>query len=300
VDVVREKKGPEECRGKVSGRYKGGKGGEMNELILTNSSTKTMTSLEISELVESQHGNVCISIERLAKRGAIQLPPMQKVENKQSTSPNNKVNVYLFSGDQGKRDSIVVVAQLSPEFTARLVDRWQELEAQAATNPFKIPATYAEALRLAADLDEKNTALQKQIELDRPKTIFADAVTVSHTTILVGELAKLLKQNGIEIGQNRLFDRLRNDGWLIKRKGSDWNMPTQKSMELGLFEIKERTVNDPNGAVRITKTTKVTGKGQVFFVNLFLRERDGEVVEIPQSTNAGDIVGAPTDIAPIN
>ena len=124
------------------------------------------------------------------------------------------------------------------------------------------------------DLRAKNEHQQKQIEADRPKTIFADAVSASHTTILVGELAKLLHQNGIEIGQNRLFDWLRNNGYLIKRKGADWNMPTQRSMELGLFQIKERTINEPSGSVRITKTVKVTGAGQLYFVNKFIEERD--------------------------
>lgn len=126
------------------------------------------------------------------------------------------------------------------------------------------------------DLKAKNEHQQKQIEADRPKTIFADAVSSSHTTILVGELAKLLHQNGINIGQNRLFDWLRNNGYLIRRKGADWNMPTQRSMDLGLFQIKERTINEPSGSVRITKTVKVTGAGQLYFVNKFIEERDSK------------------------
>lgn len=109
----------------------------------------------------------------------------------------------------------------------------------------------------------------KLIEDMKPKAIFADAVVTSHSSILVGELAKLLKQNGIDIGQNRLFKWLRDKGYLIKRKGTDFNMPTQKSMDLGLFEIKERTINNPDGGIRITKTPKVTGKGQLYFVNKF-------------------------------
>ena len=104
----------------------------------------------------------------------------------------------------------------------------------------------------------------------KPKEIFADAVATSHTSILIGDLAKLIKQNGVEIGQKRLFTWLRDNGYLIKRNGSDWNMPTQRSMELGLFEIKESTVNNPDGSVRINRTTKVTGKGQQYFVNKFL------------------------------
>lgn len=116
---------------------------------------------------------------------------------------------------------------------------------------------------------QKTAILQKQIELDKPKVVFADAVTTSKTSILVGEMAKILKQNGICIGQNRLFEWLRENGYLIKRKGTDYNMPTQKSMELGLFEIKETSVTHSDGHITISKTPKVTGKGQLYFVNKF-------------------------------
>ena len=104
----------------------------------------------------------------------------------------------------------------------------------------------------------------------KPKVIFANAVETSHTSILIGDLAKLLKQNGVETGQKRLFDWMREKGYLIKRKGSDWNMPTQKAMNMKLFEVKESTVNNPDGSVRINRTTKVTGRGQTYFVNKFL------------------------------
>ena len=110
----------------------------------------------------------------------------------------------------------------------------------------------------------------KAIERMKPKVIFANAVETSHTSILIGDLAKLLKQNGVETGQKRLFDWMREKGYLIKRRGSDWNMPTQKAMNMKLFEVKESTVNNPDGSVRINRTTKVTGRGQTYFVNKFL------------------------------
>jgi len=110
---------------------------------------------------------------------------------------------------------------------------------------------------------------------NKPKVIFADAVSVSEGTILIGELAKILKGNGIEIGQNRLFERLRQDGYLIKRKGTDYNAPTQRAMELELFKVKETAITHSDGHVTISKTTKVTGKGQQYFTNLFLGERGG-------------------------
>lgn len=114
--------------------------------------------------------------------------------------------------------------------------------------------------------------LQNEIEVNRPKVLFADAVSASHTSILVGELAKILRGNGCNIGQNRLFERLRNDGYLMKC-GTSKNIPTQRAMEMGLFEIKEGSYINGNGVNVITKTTKVTGKGQTFFVNKFLREQ---------------------------
>ncbi len=134
---------------------------------------------------------------------------------------------------------------------------------------------FARALKMADKEIEKlrtnNVALIQENQRMRPKEIFADAVSTSHTSILIGDLAKLLKQNGIETGQKRLFTWMRENGYLIKRKGADWNMPSQKSMELELFEVKESTVNNPDGSVRINRTTKVTGKGQQYFINKFLR-----------------------------
>lgn len=112
---------------------------------------------------------------------------------------------------------------------------------------------------------------EKQLEEQRPKVLFANSVETSTTSILIGDLVKLIKQNGHDIGQNRLFKWLRENGYLIK-SGERRNMPTQMSMDLGLFEVKERTVNNPDGSIRITKTTKVSGKGQVYFVNKFLKE----------------------------
>ena len=127
----------------------------------------------------------------------------------------------------------------------------------------------ARALLMA---DKKIHKLESQIEADKPKVLFADAVSASHSSILVGELAKLISQNGFKIGANRLFAWLRENGYLIKRKGSDWNMPTQRSMEMGLFEIKETNFQHPDGHVTITKTSKVTGKGQQYFINKFLND----------------------------
>lgn len=127
-------------------------------------------------------------------------------------------------------------------------------------------------IQLATELkaeQEKNRQLESKIEADKPKTIFADAVSVIHSSILIGDLAKLIRQNGYEIGQKRLFAWMRDNGYLMKF-GSSMNLPTQYSMERGWFEIKETTVTHSDGHTTISKTPKVTGKGQIYFINLFL------------------------------
>lgn len=125
-------------------------------------------------------------------------------------------------------------------------------------------------IRLATDLKaerEQRLALAAKVEEDAGKVLFAEAVQTSRTSILVGDLAKILRQNGVLVGQKRLFEWLREEGFLIRQRGESWNMPTQRAMEQGLFEVKERTVGNPDGSVRVTRTPKITGKGQVFFVN---------------------------------
>ena len=121
---------------------------------------------------------------------------------------------------------------------------------------------------------EAKKLLEATIEEQKPKVIFANAVSASHTSILVGEFAKLMRQNGVNMGQNRMFVWLRENGYLINRKGSDKNMPTQKSMELGLFEIKETTINHSDGHISINKTPKITGKGQLYFADKLLSKDD--------------------------
>lgn len=120
----------------------------------------------------------------------------------------------------------------------------------------------------------KNKELSDKVQKDAPKVLFADSVTTSHTSILVYDLAKLLRQNGVSIGGKRLFVWLREHGYLVRRNGTDYNMPTQKSMELGLFEVKETAITHSDGHTSVNKTPKVTGKGQVYFVNKFLKKKE--------------------------
>lgn len=129
-------------------------------------------------------------------------------------------------------------------------------------------------IQLATKLKEekaKRVELEAKVEQDKPKVLFAQAVETAHNSILIGDLAKILKQNGVQTGQKRLFEQLRQEGYLMKG-GNSHNMPTQRAMEMGLFEVKESTVNNPDGSVRINRTTKVTGKGQTYFISKFLKQ----------------------------
>jgi len=157
---------------------------------------------------------------------------------------------------------------------AKRFKRWvtsEVLPAIRKTGKFEKPQTLAEQMAQGLFAAQKLLeAKDRQIEEMTPKAIFADAVSTSKTSILIGDLAKILKGNGVDIGQRRLFGWLREHGYLMKC-GESYNMPTQKAMELKLFEVKESTVNNPDGSIRITKTTKCTGKGQQYFVNKFLK-----------------------------
>lgn len=178
----------------------------------------------------------------------------------------NVVNEYgLYS---------LVMSSRKPE--AKEFKRWVTHEVLPSIRKYgsysmDIPRTLPDALKAYASEIEAHNKTKALLEEQKPKVVFADAVNASHTSILVGELAKLLRQNGYGIGQNRLFERLRNDGYLIKC-GSSKNIPTQKSMDMKLFEIKETTIVNSDGTLRITKTPKVTGKGQIYFINRFMSE----------------------------
>lgn len=173
---------------------------------------------------------------------------------------------YQISVDMAKQICMIQRSEKGKQYRQYFID----LE-KAWNTPEQV---MARALKLADrtidTLKEESKKLIEDNERMKPKVIFADAVRASSSSILIGDLAKLLRQNGVDIGAKRLFEYLRNHGYLIKRKGSDWNMPTQKSMNMGLFEIKESTHIDGNGCNIVTRTPKATGKAQIYFVNKFV------------------------------
>lgn len=191
----------------------------------------------------------------------------------QSMSCLTEQGVYFFLARSDKEKAIPfqkwLAGEVVPSIRKHGAYMTPEMIEKTLTNPDFI-------IGLCQRLKEeqaKTQHLESRVQADAPKVLFADAVSVSSSEILVGDLAKLLKQNGVDIGQNRLFEKLREDGYLMKQ-GSARNMPTQRSMDMGLFRIKETVINKPDGSVLITRTPKLTGKGQLYFVNYFLNGKE--------------------------
>lgn len=240
-----------------------------NEIVKVNFDTQTVSARELHE--QLQIGTEFAKwFSRMCEYGFSTGNDYSEVivKNDENLKGGRPATDYNISVDMAKQ---ICMIQRTPEGKAV---RQYLIDLEKAWNtPEQV---MARALKIAnqsiENLKTQNIALVADNDRMRPKEIFADAVAASHTSILIGDLAKLLKQNGVDIGQKRLFAWMRENGYLIKRRGSDWNMPTQRSMEMGLFEVKESTVNNPDGSVSINKTTKVTGKGQQYFINKFLGE----------------------------
>lgn len=251
----------------------------MNEIIKINYDTEqpTVSARDLYDTVSGEEGTK--GTERFSKwfdrycgygftEGIDYSNPYKKVrvqiEGKREVQ--REVDDYDLSIDMAKQIAMLQKTEKGKQIRQYLID----LE-KVWNTPEQV---MARALKMADKtikrLKEQNNELIEDNKRMKPKALFADAVATSKTSILIGDLAKILKQNGVETGQKRLFAWLRENEYLIKRNGSDYNMPTQKSMELGLFEVKESTINNPDGSVRINRTTKVTGKGQQYFINKFL------------------------------
>ena len=241
----------------------------MNNLVIMKDQQAVTSSLQVAETFEKNHRDVLRVIDDLEKdvRNFTQMFLMTDLpdsygRNRRAYYMNRDGFTLLAMGFTGKK---------ALKFKMQYIEAFNKMEDQIKTGGFKIPSTMAEALRLAADQ-------QEQLEVMKPKAIFADSVATSHTTVLVGDLAKIIKGNGVDTGARRLFQWMRDDGYLIKRKGTDYNSPTQKSMEMGLFKIKESSHVNGDGVTVVTKTPKVTGKGQQYFVNKFIGDRQMTIV----------------------
>lgn len=246
----------------------------LQEIQIENNSElgAVVSSRVVANELEREHKNVKRDLEQIligSDLSALIIPSEYKDSRgrtqKEYLLTKDGFTLYMFN-IQGHND-----------FKMAYINKFNEMERQIAQpvasymikDPVKRAELWIEEQKEKQHLLEQNTVQQKQIEEYKPKALFADAVNSSNSSILVGELAKLISQNGVKIGQNRLFEWLRNNGYLIKR-GENYNLPTQRSCDLGIMDIKKRTQNNPDGSIRVTRTTKITGKGQQYFINKFL------------------------------
>lgn len=237
---------------------------------------QTISSVEVAEMVGKAHNKLMRDIREYIDQLAQSNLGHDEFFNESTYVDNNNRTRPCYQITKKGCEFIAhkLTGIKGTEFTARYIERFHDMEQLIADHIPQgkelLALAVLEANKTIEELENKNTALLEDNQRMKPKEVFADAVTASKDSILIGDLAKILKQKGIDIGQNRLFQKLRNNGYLIQRRGPSWNMPTQKSMEMGLFEVEERTITNPDGTTKIRKTTKVTGKGQQYFINKLL------------------------------
>ncbi|MEY9979730.1 phage antirepressor KilAC domain-containing protein [Lysinibacillus sp. RC79] len=240
------------------------------KLVIIQNRQAVATSLQIAESFEKRHDNVLREIE-----GLLKIEEAQNYFHEGTYEhPQNKQLYRMFYMN---RDGFTLLAmgftgKKAIQFKLQYIQAFNQmehllLEQNRPSYEISDPVTRAEKW---IEEEKQRLMLVAKVEEQKPKVLFAEAIQASKTTILIGEYAKILKQNGIDVGQKRLFEWLRDNGYLIKRKGSDYNTPTQKSMELGLFEIKETPIYHSSGEISISRTSKITGKGQSYFINKFL------------------------------
>lgn len=237
-----------------------------NERIVTDSRT-------VADVFDKRHDHVLRDIDKMRK----DLPNFGEMfaEAKEPDSYGRDRRVFYLNRDGFTLLAMGFTGTKAMQWKVKYIDAFNRMEAELKRrhqDSYMIEDPVERAKKWIEEETVRKEQAQ-QIEAMKPKALFADSVTASDSTILVGELAKVLKGNGVSIGQNRLFVWMRENGYLINRKGSDWNMPTQKAMELGLFKVKETVINHSDGSISISKTVKVTGKGQLYFVNKFLQAK---------------------------
>lgn len=252
----------------------------MNDIIIQNDAvyktekgTPVTDSLKVAQVFGRQHKNVIRSIRDIMASANLLANRQTFCESTYIDTQGKSQPIFLmtkegfcalvmrWNGDKANRFKMAFI-----EMFGKMEQAFRQVQPQQYP---AIPQTFAEALRLAASQAEKIEEQQRKIEADAPRVLFSQAVETSDKSVLIGELAKIICQNGVQTGEKRLFAWMRENGFLCSY-GERYNQPTQKAMELGLFEIKKTTIQKPNGDTLISNTTKVTGKGQVYFVNKFL------------------------------
>ncbi|WP_407655254.1 phage antirepressor KilAC domain-containing protein [Alicyclobacillus dauci] len=265
----------------------------MFELMITERNGHFVAdSRDVSRMTDTRHDHLLAKIDGFAR--VLSADPRFRVSDFfLESSYEDVTGRTLKRYDITRKGCDMVANKMTGEkgvlFTAAYVTKFEEME-RSQINGHSLPQNYKEALIALVTQVEENERLQSEnaslglrIEADKPKVLFAEAVSVSQTSILVRELAVILRQNGVDIGEKRLFEQLRDRGYLIKRFGTDRNMPTQRSMDLGLFEVKETPIIHSDNRVTVSKTPKVTGRGQIYFINLFKREIASQEVVASES-----------------
>lgn len=244
----------------------------MNTLVEIKNNQVVVNSRDVAEHFGKRRDHVLRDIEELIRKDPPKIGEMfHRVETPDSYGRMQKS--YYMNRDGFSLLVMGFTGKEAIEWKLKYIEAFNEME-KKLKNPLALPnfSNPAEAARAWADQFEKRKQAEALNEANRPKVIFAEAVSASHSSILIGDLAKILRGNGVNIGQRRLFQWMRDHGYLIKQKGASYNMPTQRAMDMGLFRVKEGTYINGSGANIVTKTTKVTGRGQQFFINKFLKE----------------------------
>lgn len=244
------------------------------EIIENRNNQAVTTSLQVADTFGKSHQHVLRDIEGLNKQMTVQNWTADFAKGTYKNKQNHEYPMYYMTKDGFTLLAMGFTGKKAMQFKMEYIDQFNKMETVIRENNLDSYMIADPVKRAEKWIEEQEKRKQLALENEemKPKALFADAVSSSKQTILVGDLAKLAKQNGVKIGALRLFTWLRDKGYLIKRKGSDYNMPTQRSMELGLFEIKETAVTHSDGRTTLSKTPKVTGKGQQYFINKLSKE----------------------------
>lgn len=244
----------------------------MKELVFKGEGNQALTnSLLVAEKFGKEHRRVMQDIRELGCSEEFRLHNF--VQSSYINSQNKEMPMIIMTKDGFTLLAMGYTGDMAMKFKEEYIAAFNTMEQTLKSGGFQVPTSFREALLLAAEQQEKIEAQQKQLAEQAPKVLFANAVETSQKSCLVGELAKILRQNGVDIGEKRLFTWMRENGYLCSY-GERYNQPTQKSMDLELFEMKKTTITKPSGEIIVSVTPKVTGKGQVYFVNKFLKQKE--------------------------
>ena len=244
----------------------------MKELVFKGEVNQALTnSLLVAEKFGKEHRRVMQDIRELGCSEEFRLHNF--VQSSYINSQNKEMPMIIMTKDGFTLLAMGYTGDMAMKFKEEYIAAFNTMEQTLKSGGFQVPTSFREALLLAAQQQEKIEEQQKRLEKQAPKVLFADAVETSQKSCLIGEVAKIIRQNGVDIGEKRLFSWMRENGYLCSY-GERYNQPTQKSMDLELFEMKKTTITKPSGEIIVSVTPKVTGKGQVYFVNKFLKQKE--------------------------